>query len=63
MTAITYHTFAFEYRDRLGRRWCRVCQLPEQNARAQKLHGPIPDARDWRSRAYDQDANEERRAA
>lgn len=63
MNVISYHTFAPEFKDRLGRRWCSVCQLPEQNARAKQLHSPIPRARDWRDRAWGNDRDETEEAA
>jgi len=49
------HPLAVDVRDVFGRRWCRVCGLPENNARAKRLH-TIPTQRDrrsdWRDRAY-----------
>lgn len=60
------HTFKFEHRDGLGRRWCAVCELPENNARAKAMHAAavIPsqrraDVADWRARAYDGRRTEE----
>lgn len=58
MDAKRSHTFAPEYVDRLGRKWCAVCQLPEQNARAKDMHAVIPRARDWRERAYSRDSDD-----
>lgn len=56
---MTRHKFKLEHTDRLGRRWCVVCQLPENNARARQMHSAPtlpsrPRAEDWRDRAYRQ---------
>lgn len=51
------HRMRTENRDREGRRWCAVCGLPENNAKARALHStapidPRPRVEDWRDRAY-----------
>lgn len=51
------HPLRIENRDREGRRWCAVCGLPENNARARQMHSTaaLPArarTEDWRDRAY-----------